>query len=244
MRRAIFAAISLVALTASAHAGGWGKGSPWNDRRAEVAVYDAEVRIKGAPRTFREHLLTMKEKSDDGTVFKMSDPQDFEGENFPIHRVTSAFVNEDEPLQAIRLTIASLDWTGNSVKSFNASDLSFGKDDYFEEQLPLSLRALPFSDGFEKKIRVWDVTSSTMALVTEANLKIAAPEPVRCRAGSIPCWIVTIKKPTGTDTYWFEKADPNVLVKMEKHDGSKRLLYGRARWSYWDKRIPRPNILN
>jgi hypothetical protein len=33
------------------------------------------------------------------------------------------------------------------------------------------------------------------------------------------------------------------LTKMETADGRKRLLYGRARWSYWDRRLPPPNVL-
>jgi hypothetical protein len=137
------------------------------------------------------------------------------------------------------------DWTGNVLTSFTVGDWAVEKDDYFDDQLPLTLRTLPFKDGIEKKIRLFELHNGTSTTVTPAQMSVTlAADPVRCRAGSLPCWIVTIKKPAGTDRYWFEKKEPNLLVKMETADGRKRLLIGRARWTYWDHRIPRPKILN
>jgi len=202
-------------------------------------------------------------------VLKLNQVEKFDTENYPYSYLTSVFVKEAAVEQVVKLTVGSQEWCGNTFKIYKGNadgtggtlswnsyfdgeadqtmDMTLQKEDYLEDQLPLSLRALPFKDGFEKKIRVWDLltTSHGLApLVTEANLKVQGEEPIHCHAGSLACWIVRVQKAGKTDTYWFEKKEPNILVKMETSDGRKRLLYGRARWSYWDRRIPRPNILN
>lgn len=202
-------------------------------------------------------------------VFKLNQVQKFETQNYPYGYLTSVFVREDPVQQVVKITVGAQEWCGNTFKSYKGSpdgsegtltwnsyfdgeadqstELALGKDDYFEDQLPLSLRALPFKEGFEKKIRVWDFLTTNRGvspMVNEVLLTVKGQELMRCHAGSLLCWVVTLKKAAGTDTYWFEVKEPNILVKMETSDGRKRLLYGRARWSYWDRRLPRPNILN
>ncbi|MCG3204463.1 MAG: hypothetical protein KCHDKBKB_01178 [Elusimicrobia bacterium] len=202
-------------------------------------------------------------------VFKLNQIQKIDTQNYPYNYMTSVFVKDDPIQQVVKMTVGSQEWCGNTFKIYKGSpnneagtlmwnsyfdgeadqstELTLGKDDYFEDQLPLSLRALPLKEGFEKKIRVWDSLTTNRGVppqVVEVQLKVQAKETIRSRAGSIPCWMVELKKPTGTDLYWFEVKAPHILVKMETSDGRKRLLYGRARWSYWDRRLPRPNVLN
>lgn len=274
---------TVLVISTSLQAASWGKNKLWDDGRAEVAVYDSQRIVYGKPRTFKEHLLTVKEdlredtlvKADDLKkqktirVFKLNQVQKFETENYPYSYLTSVFVREEPLQQVAKISVGSQEWCGNTFKMYKGNldgmsgtlmnhsyfdgeadqsgELQLAKDDYFEDQLPLSLRALPFKLDFEKKIRLWDLLTTNHGqspLVVEAMIKVIKEEPIYCRAGSIPCWVVAIKKPAGTDTYWFQKAGPNILVKMETQDGRKRLLHGRARWSYWDRRLPRPNILN
>jgi len=80
--------------------------------------------------------------------------------------------------------------------------------------------------------------------ISTKTLKVEVEEVVRGYAGSIPSWKVTLIGETGKkDHYWFSKKYPHILTKMEKQSGQKRVLHARARWSYWDRRIPMPNIL-
>jgi hypothetical protein len=97
-----------------------------------------------------------------------------------------------------------------------------------------------------QKVRIWDSLGTNHGLVPtvkEAVITVTGEELIRSHAGSLPSWKVTVQRGSEVDAYWFEKAYPHVLTKMETMDGRKRLLYGRARWSYWDRRLPPPNIL-
>lgn len=236
-----------IASAAVVHAGGWGKSGLWSDGRAEVAFYDSERAVDGKSRAFKEQLITMKETGDSKKTrwFKFNTIQKIELENYPRTYVTSVYADEDEARAVQRIVAVAQDWNGNTIATYAPGELELEKDDYFEDQLPLSLRALPFKDGVEKKIRVWTLPLGSTAAATAADalLAVADGDPVRCRAGSIPCWTVTVKHAGKIDTYWFEKKAPNILVKMETSDGRKRLLYGRSRWTFWDRRIPQPNVL-
>jgi hypothetical protein len=200
-------------------------------------------------------------------VFELQQQQTFDVGNYPRHVAVSAFVKEDDTQKVVKISAASQDWVGTKFMTLKTSpdgseatllsyspidgqgdktsELAWGKDDYMEDALPLSLRALPLKDGYEMKIKLWPavLTSTGDLAAVDALVSVSGPEDVRSHAGTLSCWVVAIKKPAGTDTYWFEKKEPHVLIKMETADGRKRLLYGRARWSYWDKRLPRPNIL-
>ncbi len=267
-----------------AHAASFGK-KLWDDGRAEVAVYDSEYVVDGKPRTFREHLITTRERLNPETLVKVDNPKTQQGidvfeltqvqhldlANYPRNTLISVFVQDGDLQHVVKITVDSQDWTGSTLKILKTSpegdeataltyaqragmsdqttELALGKNAYIEDQLPLSLRDLPFKDGLEQNIKFWvslssDTNTGLYPMAATAVLSVSGPEDVRSHGGTLPCWLVTIKKPSGADLYWFEKAEPHLLVKMQTADGRKRLLYGRARWSYWDKRIPRPNILN
>ena len=264
---------ALLAVPALLQAANWGKDGLWSDGRAEVAVYDAEAMVDGKARAFKEHLITLREEvrvaQKPVRTFKLNQVQNWELENYPQSVLASVVVKEDAVERVVKMTVATQDWNGNTIKSYNgdmegnggtlrwdvagtteagSADIAVEREDYFEEQLPLSLRARPFKDGFEKNVRLFDAQTGKTGgapMVTEATLNVAAGATVRGRVGSIPCWTVTINRKGGkTDTYWFEKKYPNLLIKMETADGRKRMLAGRARWTFWDRRIPRPKVLN
>jgi hypothetical protein len=204
-------------------------------------------------------------------VFELDQVQRVDLENYPRNTLTSVFVQADDLQHLVKMSVSVQDWTGNAFKMLKTSpagdeatvltyanqagesdqstELTLGQNAYIDDQLPLSLRDLPFKDGLEQNIKYWiSLSSKTNAglypMAAAAVLSVSGPEEVRSHAGALPCWLVTLKKAGGDDKYWFEKAEPHLLVKMQTADGRRRLLYGRARWSYWDKRIPRPNILN
>ncbi len=201
-------------------------------------------------------------------VLKFSQVQRFDTENFPYGFTTSVYVNEKNPRQVIKMTVSSQEWGGNAFKIYRmkgdsggeltwyghmegdadgVATLEIGANDYFADQLAISLRDFPFQIGTEQKVKLWDSLVTNRALkpgFVEATIRVASEELVRSRAGALPCWKIEVVKPGATDTYWFEKKGVHILVKMETADGQSRLLYGRARWSYWDRRLPRPKILN
>lgn len=234
-------------------------------------MYESEAIVDGRPQLFREHLITSKEDAADKKTafFKLNVVQSVNTKNYPAHNLTSVFVSGNAVQSVVKIVASLQEWMGTSVKMYQANlegtggtwswqtpsanaesstaALALQKDDYFEDQLPLSLRSLPFKEGFEKKIRLWDsftTNKSSAPAVVESLIKVTRLDTIHCHAGGIPCWVVTVKTASGENRFWFEKKEPNILVKMETADGRKRLLYGRARWSYWDKRLPRPNILN
>lgn len=200
-------------------------------------------------------------------VFKMNQVQKFDTENYPYSILTTVFAPVKEPGRPLKITVGSQEWCGNTFKILTARDpasasltwysyfdgeadqtvtLPLGPGDVFEDQLPLALRALPLAAGFSTEIRLWDSLASNRGVeprVSTAVVTVAGEEIVRCRAGSLPSWKVTVSRPDSTDVYWFEKAAPGILTRMETSDGRKRLLYGRVRWSYWDRRFPQPNVL-
>lgn len=209
-------------------------------------------------------------KSKTVSVLKLNQVRQFQLENYPINFLTSVYVKQESPESLVKLIVASQDWTGNAFKIFKVKDLespagtlesyshlggnadsSVAMDvliqDYFEEQLPMSLRSLEFKVGLSQKIRLWpSIAISVQAEPhsVDSILTVTAEETVYSHAGAIPCWKVSIVHAGKTDFYWFEKAMPHILIRMETTDGRKRLIYGRARWSFWDRRLSRPNILN
>jgi len=201
-------------------------------------------------------------------AFKMSQVVRYDTDNYPVSFMTTTFSPEDHPERPLKITVGAQDWEGTTFKMLTVREaekatlewnsrfdgeadksveLLMEPKDVFEDQLPLALRAMPLKDGFVAEFRLWDNLTSIRAQeprVSTAVVTVEGEELVRCRAGSLPSWKVTVARPTGVDTYWFEKAAPRILTKMETSDGRKRLLHGRARWSFWDRRLPRPNILN
>lgn len=202
-------------------------------------------------------------------VFKLNQIQKFDTQNYPYSYMTSVFLRAADPAAVIKLTVGAQEACGNTFKLFTnpagvvgtllwhsyfdgeadgSARLEIQAGDLFDDGLPVSLRALKFRAGLEVKTRIWsNLTSNraTEAVPVPATIKVLEEDTIRSHAGTLPCWKVSVEREgAAPDTYWFEKAEPHILVRMAKADGSKRQLYGRARWSYWDRRLPRPNVLN
>jgi len=201
-------------------------------------------------------------------IFKLNVIQKFDTENYPYSYLTSVFV-KDSPLdEVLKITVGSQEWLGNIFKiykkkldgntgvleSHSYSDgkgdetetITLSANDYFEDQLPLSLRGLDFDGGGARPVRIWSSLTENRSerfTVQKATIQVKGEELVRCHAGSLPSWKVVINKESGEDIYWFSKKYPHILTKMVTHDGRSRFLYARSRWKYWDKRFPMPNVL-
>lgn len=200
-------------------------------------------------------------------VFKLNIIQKFETENYPYSYMVSMFVDKKNVRQVVKLTMSAQEWNGNTVKIYKktgplagrlewysyfdgeadgAVDIQLKENDYFEDALPLSLRDLEFKEGEKINIRLWNSLMTNHAHKFEAvsaTVTVVGQDLIRSRAGSKPSWKVTVEKPSGLDTYWFEQQYPHILTKMETKDGRQRLLYGQSRWKFWDRRLPMPNAL-
>jgi hypothetical protein len=202
------------------------------------------------------------------TALKFNTAGRVEGANYPRSYLTSVYARADNPATVHKISAGGQDWMGNRFRIYTSTDgedgtltghtylppdgdrtvfLDRDQADLFEDDLPLALRAMPLDGGFELKTRLWSSLAEGAALEPQSStavIKVAGEDLVHCHAGAINCWKVTVDRQGSVDTYWMEKSDPHILVRMETADGRKRVLYARARWSYWDKRLPRPNILN
>ena len=201
-------------------------------------------------------------------VFKLNIVQKFETQNYPYSYLASVFVKDEDARRVLKITVGSQEWCGNTFKIFKAGGpspagvltwhsyfdgeadgearLAVRPGDLFEDQLPLTLRALPLQTGYEQRARIWEslVTNrGTEPRAAAAVIKVVGEEAVRTGAGAIPSWKVAVQRENGTDVYWIEKAEPRILTRMETTDGRKRLLKGRARWAYWDRGRSRPSDL-
>ncbi len=230
--------------------------------REQIIISQEDVRV--------DTLVKADNKKAQKTLraFKMSQVVRYDTDNYPVTLLTTTFSPEDNPERPLKISVGAQDWDGNTFKMLTVREsekatlawnshfdgeadtsveLLIEPKDVFEDQLPLALRAMPLKEGFHTEFRLWATLTSNHGLeptVSTAVVNVEGEELVRCHAGSLPSWKVTVARPTGTDTYWFEKAAPRILTRMETSDGRKRLLYGRARWMFWDHRFPRPNILN
>lgn len=260
MRRAI----TLLALAIAAPALADWDGRIWNDGRAEVAIYESKALVDSKPRDFRETLLTSKEEQGRNKAFRFTVARTVEGANQPYHQNVTVLLDAKKQEEVLKIVASQQDWAGTVTKTLLGSQLTISSSrageqesvipleltpaDLFEDALPITLRSLPFKEGLQVKGRLWATfatDSATAPAVVPVVVTVTGEDVVRGRAGSIPSWKVTVEREGGpTDTYWFEKKDPRVLTRMDRADGLKRVLFGRARWSYWDKRLPRPNILN
>ncbi|MSS71400.1 MAG: hypothetical protein EXS64_07910 [Candidatus Latescibacteria bacterium] len=189
-------------------------------------------------------------------VLKLNGVATIQTENYPYHYLTSAFVRRDDVLRLEKLTNGSQEWCGNTFKEIRAWGerpemlfhsywdgegdgsyaLGWEAGDLAEDQLPLSLRGLPFRAGFRLKARMIDTQATNRAVrpkFAEADIRVAGEETVSCGIGPVDCWRVEVARDGQTQCYWFEKAYPNILVKFESPDGRKLLLKTRERRKYW-----------
>ncbi len=66
-----------------------------------------------------------------------------------------------------------------------------------------------------------------------AVIRVAAEEAVAVPGGNISCWRVEVGFAGIEQTYWFEKAYPNILIQFRSPDGRSLVLKERERRTYW-----------
>jgi len=186
-------------------------------------------------------------------VLKLNIAASIPTENYTYHFLTSLFVSRENPSRLIKLTMGSQEWCGNTFKEIQnwghpatlhyfsyfdgegdgSISLPLGPDDLLEDQVPITLRSLRFREGLRHPIRIVDsfvANRATPPKFTDAEILVQASETIHL----IDCWKVQLQRPGNQQSYWFEKAYPNILVKSVSGDGRELALKERNRRKYWE----------
>ncbi len=99
---------------------------------------------------------------------------------------------------------ASLDVPGNTIDN---------------DQLLMTLRALPFAQGYTAK---YVVVNAQNALKVDATVTVQAQASVPVPAGTYETWPVTLEAGGGTQQIWYEVAAPHELIQY--NNGATRLV--------------------
>ncbi len=192
------------------------------------------------------------------SVLKLNQIHAYATENYAYHFLTSVFVRRDRAQQMVKLTNGSQEWCGNTFKEVRAwgpkteleyhsyfdgqgdgvQPLDLRAGDLFEDQLPVSLRALHFREGLKVKTRLLPSLISNRASPPESQeveIEVTAAEAVATPVGKVMTWKVVVRTPDGESAYWIEQAPPNTLVKFVSWDGRDWLLKSRERRAYWQR---------
>lgn len=191
-------------------------------------------------------------------VLKLNVAEVMPTENYDYHLLTSVFVRRDRVDRAHKMTLAMHEWCGNTFMEYMgwAPEPRFHFHSYFDgqgdgsfalglggglldEQLPVSLRSLPFAAGSSWRIDLLDPLVlrplARPAPVQTATVRVVGREPVATAPGdTLDTWHVQVDRPAGPDVdLWFEAAYPNILVQLTAEDGRGLLLRERTRRAYW-----------
>ena len=190
-------------------------------------------------------------------VLKLNAIHSYWTDNYPYHYLLSVFVRRDDPASLVKLTLGSQEWCGNTFKEVSAAGgraelhfhsyfdgegdasrpLELRPGDLLEDQLALVLRGLRFAPGLELHRRLLpSLISNNLRAPAEfrpAVIKVEGEERIATPAGSYSAWKVRLAAGDLEQTWWFEKAAPHTLLKMESSDGRAWLLKARTRKRYW-----------
>lgn len=197
-------------------------------------------------------------------VLKLNAIHSYWTDNYPYHYLLSVFVRRADPAGLVKLTLGSQEWCGNTFKQVStaggraelhfhsyfdgqgdaARPLDLRPGDLLEDQLPLVLRGLRFAPGLEVRRRLLpSLISNSLRAPPElrpAVIKVEGEERVSTPAGNFPGWKVRLTAGDLEQTWWFEKAAPHALLKMESSDGRAWLLKARTRKPYWQSPTYKP----
>jgi hypothetical protein len=190
-------------------------------------------------------------------VLKLNAIHQYWTPNYPYSFLLSLFVRQDSPATLVKLTLGSQEWCGNTFKEVKtwgrrpeliyhtywdgeadgSRELDLGPGDLLEDQFPLALRSLKFAPGlkFERRIlpslisnRLHDPPEPVMATVS-----VVGQEEIKTGVGTLAAWRVNVQMGALQQSWWFQSAPPQALLKMESSDGRAWLLKSRTRQRYW-----------
>ena len=189
-------------------------------------------------------------------VLKLNVAEVMPTDNYDYHVLTTVLARRDRVDRAHKMTVGMHEWCGNTFLEYMGWALAprLHYHSYFDgqgdgewslgpglldEQLPLSLRSLPFAPGAAWRIDLLDPLVlrplATSPAVQAAAVRVLGREPVATAAGdTLDTWHVTVDRPAGPDAdLWFAAAYPNLLVRLAAADGRALLLRTHVRRAYW-----------
>lgn len=238
----------------------WAMDKLWEDGQAEVALYDAQMRIYGEPRHFEQAMITVKEefnqvynvKTDDYSrsdlfpVMKVNRFADIPTPNYPYHYLTSLFFKREKPEQLHKMTHTGQEWCGNTFKQFEltASGYAYDYNSYFDGygdgKMEIADNNFWWEDQLPYVLRALNFESGLSfekeVLNSQINTKTYQPklEIVRFEVSDMDSlWQVTARFAEGVNTYHFKKEYPQVMVLQETKEGYNLRLKEVSRYKYW-----------
>ena len=190
-------------------------------------------------------------------VMKLNALHSYWTQNYPYHYLLSVFVRRDDPTNLVKLTLGGQEWCGNTFNEIKyggprpelvfhsyfdgqgdgTRPLDLRRNDLVEDQLPLALRSLKFEPGLRLSVRILPSLMANRLRETSklvpANLTVDGEEEVEPGLGTHTAWKVSLEKGEIVQPWWFEKAAPHILLKMESSDGRAWTLKDRTRKPYW-----------
>jgi len=190
-------------------------------------------------------------------VFKLNAVHSYWTDNYPYSFLASVFVRRDDPTRLVKLTLGSQEWCGNTFKEVKTGagppeliyhsyfdgqadgrrSLDLRPGDLLEDQLPLALRGLHFNKGLEVRPRILpSLISNSLRGPQEpraAVISVVGEEEIVTPAGTFGAWKVSLTIGELQQTWWFEKAAPHKLLRMDSSDGRAWLLKAHTRRPYW-----------
>lgn len=174
-------------------------------------------------------------------------------DNYPYHYMTSVFVPRADPTRLLKLAQSSQEWCGTTFKEVTGfaarpalryhsywggqgdgeHDLPLPTGTLLEEQLPVTLRTLPFEAGLRMPVRLVRSlvdTKGNAPVVQGAMLSVTEPEPAPVVGRA---WKVLIRTPDARLAYWMAADAPHVMARFDGGDGRTLSLEKVSRRTYW-----------
>ncbi len=239
----------------------WALGKIWEDGKAEVAHYDAEMVVYGKIRKFDNTYITVKEefnkafnvKTDDYkrddlfSVMKVNKFARFETENYPYHFLTSLFFKREKPEQLHKMTHTGQEWCGNTFKQFELtpSGYSYDYNSYFDGygdgQMEIEGTNLLWEDQLSYLLRATKFEDGLQfkkdVINAQINTKTRKPKVYQASfkvSDQDSLWHVRVELEEGkTNTYNFQKEYPNLLQSQTTWYGYNLSLTSVSRYQYW-----------
>nr|MBC7614059.1 hypothetical protein [Pseudopedobacter sp.] len=175
-----------------------------------------------------------------------------ETENYPYHYLTSMFFNFKQPWLMDKMTNGSQEWCGNTFKEYLADGNHYtlkyhsyfdGEGDgekalpanlLIEDQLNYTLRSLNFKAGLKFGTKILESQiSSKVGNLKVYDATISVEDEGKDIVGK-KSWRVILKLDNDKiNTYYFDQAYPNILVKQETWDNRNLILKKSTRYAYW-----------
>lgn len=189
-------------------------------------------------------------------ILKLNVVAEIPTEHYAYRYLLSSFVDRRDVTRLIKMTVGSQEWCGNTFKEVQTwrgspelvyhsywdgegdgtYPLAWDADTMLEDQLALSLRAFPFAQGREKRVRILPSQMNNRAVrpeVLPGRVRVTGEGPVDTGEGTVAAWRVEVTFGEQVQTYWFQKAYPNIMLRFESSDGRMLQLDTWSRRTYW-----------